>query len=264
MHLVQVRSLCWAVSPWGQQQVPGIQQLLSSVPVWKWNALFSNLVLEHSSESWMLEMFASFLSSFSSVGFRWPWGNAIHSTKLFSKFSLLSAVPCFITTTKYQRLEKQSWKSTSKKHGSVNKHSQNFWPLPHGQWLHRGSTLTGEISSKYIWRQGLLPWAFTQWSNFFTKVHLLKVPPSQQYHVDQTSSLRTVAGHGKLYANQIADAVNIRLSFWKQPVAGTRTKRLYACLPVQHPGAGVHRGGVWPPYIQHRSNTQFPWDVEQF
>lgn len=115
MHLVQVRSLCWAVSPWGQQQVPGIQQLLSSVPVWKWNALFSNLVLEHSSESWMLEMFASLLSPFSSVGCRWPRGNAIHSTKLFSKFSLLSAFPCFITITKYQRLKKQSWKLTSKK-----------------------------------------------------------------------------------------------------------------------------------------------------
>lgn len=115
MHLVQVRSLCWAVSPWGQQQVPGIQQLLSSVPVWKWNALFSNLVLEHSSESWMLEMFASLLSPFSSVGCRWPRGNAIHSTKLFSKFSLLSAFPCFITIAKYQRLEKQSWKLTSKK-----------------------------------------------------------------------------------------------------------------------------------------------------
>lgn len=154
MLLVQVHSLCWAVSPWGQQQVPGIQQLLSSVSVWKWNALFSNLVLEHSSRSWKLEMFASFLSSFSWVGFCWPWGNAIHGTKLFSKFSLLSATPCFITVTKYQRLEKQSWKSTSKKHGPVNKHSQNFWPLPHGQWLHRGSTLTGEISSAYIWRQG--------------------------------------------------------------------------------------------------------------
>lgn len=73
----------------------------------KWNALFSNLFLEHSSELWMLEMFALFFSSFSLVGLCWPQGNAIYGTKLFSKFSLLSTTPCFITVTKYQRLKKQ-------------------------------------------------------------------------------------------------------------------------------------------------------------
>lgn len=103
--------------------------------------------------------------------------------------------------------------------------------LTRGKWRHRGGTFKGENAYGYIWRQSWLLWAFTQWSNFFT---FWRFPPSQQYYVDQTWSLWTVARHAKLHANHTVDAVKNYPSFWKQPVARMRTKWLCTCHTIAH------------------------------